>query len=126
MLFVKNVKFISFLCTYLFSKNYNFKVIILICLLFLGVNFCFGVLHFLCLAKKIKILIHSIILIIYLMVLGISFLYTLIFWQTQLIIQHFMLCTSKPGTFLKFYHISLRKSFLPSCYVIELQTELNM
>lgn len=52
MLFVKNVKFISFLCTNLFSKNYNFKVIILFCLLFLGVNFCFGVLHFLCLAKK--------------------------------------------------------------------------
>lgn len=65
-------------------------------------------------------------MIIYLVVLGISLIYTLIFWHTQLIIQHFMLCTSKPGTFLKFYHISLRKSFLSSCYVIKLQTELSM
>lgn len=95
-------------------------------LIIFGGKFLFWGIAFFMSGKNKKILIHSIILIIYLMVLGISFLYTLIFWQTQLIIQHFMLCTSKPGTFLKFYHISLRKSFLPSCYVIELQTELNM
>lgn len=52
MLFVKNVKNYFFLCNYFYSKNYNFKVIIFVWLLFWGVNFCFGVLYFLCLVKN--------------------------------------------------------------------------